>query len=76
MADGKHKCLARGCDEQLPASRLMCLRHWRMVPREIQDRIWKHYKRGQTLATAAPEWTSAAKDAIRAVAEAEKGAAR
>lgn len=71
----KHKCLAKGCEAQLPASRLMCLDHWRLVPREIQDRIWQHYQRGQTLRTASPEWVSAAKDAVRAVAAAEKGAA-
>lgn len=25
----------------------MCLRHWRMVPKVVQDLIWKHYRTGQ-----------------------------
>lgn len=26
---------------------LMCLRHWRMVPKVLQNAIWEHYRPGQ-----------------------------
>lgn len=25
----------------------MCLPHWRMVPKDMQDAVWANYKRGQ-----------------------------
>lgn len=27
----------------------MCFKHWRMVPKPVQDLIWKHYRKGQEL---------------------------
>ena len=28
---------------------LMCLKHWRMVPKKFQDDVWKHYVSGQEI---------------------------
>lgn len=50
----------------------MCLRHWRMVPREMQARIWATYRPGQCDdKNITPAYGRAAKDAIRAVAAKE-----
>jgi hypothetical protein len=27
----------------------MCLAHWRMVPKVVQDLIWRHYRPGQEI---------------------------
>lgn len=43
----KHNCHAIECGRAVPASKLMCLAHWRMVPRAEQQAIWQHYRRGQ-----------------------------
>jgi hypothetical protein len=43
----KHACHARGCDIAVPPKMLMCLRHWRMVPRLVQARVWAAYRPGQ-----------------------------
>jgi hypothetical protein len=49
----------------------MCAKHWRMVPKKIQERVWAHYREGQGIGTASPQWKKAADAAIRAVAEHE-----
>jgi len=42
-----HACHARGCDKAVPPKMLMCLRHWRMVPRDLQKAVWREYVTGQ-----------------------------
>ena len=42
-----HHCHARLCDELVPPELLMCLRHWRTVPRPIQRAVWRAYRVGQ-----------------------------
>jgi hypothetical protein len=42
-----HTCHARGCPAPVPPERLFCLRHWRMVPRNLQAAVWRHYRDGQ-----------------------------
>ena len=27
----------------------MCLKHWKMVPKAVQDLIWYHYRPGQEI---------------------------
>lgn len=51
----------------------MCLKHWRMVPRELQRRVWATYRPGQCddKSPSAP-WMKAANAAIDAVATKEK----
>lgn len=43
----RHECHADGCDVEVPPKMLMCLRHWRMVPRDLQKRVWAEYVPGQ-----------------------------
>jgi len=45
----KHLCHAKGCTLEVPPKTLMCRRHWRMVPRDLQDAIWRYYRPGQEI---------------------------
>lgn len=42
-----HHCHARGCDVPTRPEALMCLRHWRMVPKPLQRAVWSSYRYGQ-----------------------------
>jgi hypothetical protein len=42
-----HTCHARGCSTLVRPELLMCLRHWRQVPRTIQRAVWDSYRPGQ-----------------------------
>ena len=44
-----HHCHAVGCGVAVPPKMHMCLTHWRMVPKAVQDLIWKHYRPGQEI---------------------------
>lgn len=68
----KHKCHAVNCSAEVPPKMLMCLRHWRMVPKSLQDRVWATYRSEQEIAkTPSQNYLQAAMDAIRAVASKE-----
>lgn len=44
-----HLCHARGCQVPVPPKLLMCKRHWRMVPKDLQREVWAHYRPGQEI---------------------------
>jgi hypothetical protein len=44
-----HTCHAHGCKKLVPPKMLMCLKHWRMVPKFAQDDIWRTYRPGQEI---------------------------
>lgn len=68
-----HKCHARNCPTNIKSTLLMCAKHWKMVPKEIQDEIYNTYRKGQcTTKTPSREWHSAANKAIKYVFETEK----
>lgn len=69
-----HTCHARGCKTLCKPEMLMCLKHWRMVPRDLQRAVWATYRTGQCQLNPLPskEWHAAADAAIAAVAEKEK----
>ena len=70
--DSGHLCHARGCARPVPPRLLMCLRHWRMVPPEIQKLVWKHYRPGQEIDKCpSREYLAVMKRAIDSVAEQE-----
>ena len=72
IEDSLHLCHARGCGRSIPPRLLMCLRHWRMVPIDIQRRIWKHYRPGQEKdKRPSAEYLEVMKEAIAAVAKKE-----
>lgn len=67
----EHFCHARGCARPVPAQILMCAFHWRLVPRELQQLVTRHwhlFRSGKELAT---EYLEVRKRAIQAVAEQE-----
>ncbi len=43
----KHTCHAIWCDVRTRPTLFMCLKHWKMVPLELQRRIWRSYRTGQ-----------------------------
>jgi hypothetical protein len=68
----RHRCHARGCATPTKPEMLMCLKHWRMVPRPLQRAVWATYRAGQCDdKRPSGEWHDAADAAIRAVAEKE-----
>lgn len=68
VAPPPHTCHAIGCTVAVPRKLFMCLKHWRMVPRELQRAIWRTYSPGQEYGEAPV--TPAYLDAARAAKEA------
>lgn len=67
-----HHCHAKNCPKVVPPSKLMCLKHWRMVPAEIQRAVWATYRPGQESdKKPSREYLEAARAAINAVAAKE-----
>lgn len=62
----KHRCAAVGCNEEVPAARLMCRSHWFMVPLDIRRTVWAAYDHGPLELLRAAQ-----QKAIKAVAEKE-----
>lgn len=68
----QHTCHAEGCETVVPPRMLMCLKHWRLVPKALQADVWEHYQPGQERTKdPTPEYLGAAQAAIRAVATRE-----
>lgn len=63
-----HKCAVEACPVQVRVSMLMCLTHWRMVPRPIQKDVWTQYARHR----GKKSHLDAIKRAIKAVFEQTK----
>lgn len=67
-----HHCHATDCNREIKPELFMCAKHWHMVPKELRDLIWHHYKDGQC-ETKRPstEYCMVASLAVEAVAEKE-----
>lgn len=64
-----HRCHAEGCDAEVPPKMLMCLKHWRMVPKLSQARIWLTYRPGQEIDKhPSALYMDAQREAVEAVA--------
>lgn len=69
---GEHLCHAVDCHVPVSPALLMCKRHWRMVPRGMQNQVWKHYRKGQEdTKDPSRDYLRVAMKAIRYVAELE-----
>lgn len=69
-----HRCHARGRSLEVEPKLLMCLRHWRRVPKPLQREVWRHYRPGQENdKLPSREYLTAANAAIDAVERAEFG---
>ena len=64
MSPASH-CAFRPCGAVIPRHLLMCAPHWRLVPRPIQDRVYRHYR-----AKDWTQWGHALDDARKAVSAA------
>lgn len=72
LAD-KHRCHARGCITPCKPEYLMCPKHWRMVPRALQQAVYDAYRPGQCDdKNPSRAWHEAADAAIDAVERQEK----
>lgn len=70
-----HTCHARDCGTNVPPRLFMCARHWRMVPKAMQDAIWAAYVPGQERRMdPTPEYLDAAMAAVEEVARLEAAA--
>lgn len=43
-AQHTHQCMAVGCQATVQGNFLMCLPHWRQVPKRLRDDVWKAYR--------------------------------
>ena len=41
------RCPVPDCHSPIDSSRLMCRRHWYLVPKQIRDRVWATWQSGQ-----------------------------
>jgi hypothetical protein len=41
------RCPAGGCGELIDPSRLMCRRHWYLVPKQVRDGVWATWRSGE-----------------------------
>lgn len=48
---GRHQCPVEGCRQLLPHTKLMCLDHWRMVSKPLQDAVYAAYDHGAGIGT-------------------------
>lgn len=69
----RHTCHAINCAVEVKPEMLMCLRHWRMVPKRVQERVWATYRAGQCDdMNPSRNWHIAADAAIHCVQTREK----
>ena len=62
-----HKCHADGCTTIVPTQMLMCRRHWRMVPPQIQRSVYQSWAVQQHTSEPVERYVKARTAAIAAV---------
>lgn len=65
-----HRCAAVGCQHQVRVGFLMCMDHWRMVPKPLQRDVWTWFRlmgRRGAPADAGQRYAQAVNAAIDAV---------
>jgi hypothetical protein len=68
----KHHCHATGCTHPVPPKLFMCRNHWYSLPKDMRDRIWKTYRRGQEIdKRPSAEYLEASRAAIKFIEERE-----
>ena len=67
-----HVCHAIGCNVQVRPQLLMCLKHWRLIPRDLQRAVWAAYVPGQEIRKdPTDEYLDVQRAAVEAVARRE-----
>jgi hypothetical protein len=68
VPEPEHHCHAKDCHTNVPPKMLMCLKHWRMVPKALQEDVWDAYEEGQEIRKdPTTAYLRAARAAINAV---------
>jgi len=68
----KHQCHALRCEAVTQPSKLMCRKHWAMVPASLQDDVYDAYRQGQEVQkTPTRAYARVARAAITHVGKAE-----
>lgn len=63
-----HKCHNPQCDKRCHPSKLMCLSCWQKVPKELQNEVYRCYRKGQEKdKNPSQEWLNAARAAIKSI---------
>lgn len=60
-------CAAEGCQHLVQPGFLMCLAHWRMVPRPAQRDVWKWFRQIGQRTDARHNYQAAVRAAVDAV---------
>jgi hypothetical protein len=47
LSAGVSPCQIPQCDERIDLSRLMCRKHWYLVPKLMRDHVWATWRSGQ-----------------------------
>lgn len=69
-----HRCYAPWCTKNVENRRLMCLSHWRRLPKDLQKPIWTHYKEGQKITgSQSLEYIAAVKAAVQYYVKRNRG---
>jgi hypothetical protein len=67
-----HRCHAKGCEVEVAPRFLFCPAHWKLLPRPLQQEVWRTYTRDQEIRKdPTPEYLAAQRAAVEAVAEIE-----
>lgn len=75
LGTAEHTCHARGCDAAVPPRMFMCRKHWRMIPKRMQDELWDAYVPGQEIRKdPTSEYIEVAMRLVRYVQEKENAA--
>lgn len=60
----EHTCHYPSCTRQVPPAKMCCAPHWKLLPRELQQRIWLTFRPGQEVTfTPSREYLAAARAA-------------
>lgn len=41
---GEHDCAAPGCTAVVAYDKLMCIGHWKALPKPIRDKVWSTWR--------------------------------
>ena len=79
LRSSEHCCHLPDCEEVIAPKFLMCAKHWKLVPKELQQDVYRFYRAGQEKTkNPSKNYLQAARKAILAVEEklALRGTAR
>lgn len=70
LRSSEHSCHLPDCEEVIAPKFLMCAKHWKLVPKELQQEVYRFYRTGQEKTkNPSKNYLQAARRAILAVEE-------